>query len=211
MSWRERLLATLSDPNIAYILFMLGLLGLYFELATPGAILPGVVGTICLLLAFFSFQTLPVNYAGVALIVLSVVLFIVDVKAATHGVLTIGGLVAMFIGSVMLFKASPVSVTLSMHVVIPVVAATASFFAIGAWLSLRAMRRRPTTGDAGLLELEGDARTDIAPAGGTVFVAGAHWTAVSRSPIGKGTRIRVTAVKGMILEVEAVPGPGAKP
>ena len=208
MTWRDRFLATIANPNLAYILFVLGLLGLYFELSTPGAVLPGVAGAICLILALFAFQTLSVNYAGVLLIVFSVILFIVDAKAATHGVLTTGGLIAMFIGSVMLFDMPEQSVRLSLHVIVPVVLATGLFFAIGVWLSARALRRRPTTGDAGLAGQQGDARTDVNRDGGTVFLAGAHWNAVAKSDIPSGRPVRVLGMKGMTVEVEEVGGQG---
>ena len=202
MNWRDRFLAVIANPSLAYVLFMLGLLGLYFEFANPGTVLPGVVGTISLILAFFAFQVLPVNYAGVMLILLAILLFILDVKAATHGVLSAGGVVAMFIGSVMLFDSPDPGLRLSLTVIVPVVAATAAFFILGVWLSIRAMCRKPTTGAAGLIGEEGDARTDVGPGGGTVFVAGAHWNAVSDGAIAAGARVRVVATIGMALKVE---------
>lgn len=201
MNWRDKLLAVISDPNIAYIFFMLGLLGLYFEFSNPGAIFPGVVGAISLILAFFAFQTLSVNYAGMLLILLSIVLFIVDVKAATHGVLTTGGIIAMFIGSVMLFNAPDPAMRASLQVIIPVVLATAAFFVIGVWLSIRTLRTKPFSGDKGLLGQEGDARTVVNKDGGRVFVAGTHWSAWSDNEIAEGTKIKVVEVKGMTLKV----------
>lgn len=205
MNWHDDLLQAIANPNLAYILLMLGLMGLYFELATPGAILPGVVGAISLILAFFAFQTLSVNYAGILLIVLAVVLFIVDIKAATHGVLTVGGLVAMVIGSLMLFNHNPdPAMRVSLQVIVPVVLITGAFFALGVWLSLRAMIRRPVSGAEGLVGQEGDARTAIAGDKGTAFIAGAHWNAVSDQDIASGARVKVVAVKQMTLKVEAV-------
>jgi len=205
MNWRDELLHAIANPNLAYILLMLGLMGLYFELATPGAILPGVVGAISLILAFFAFQTLSVNYAGILLIVLAVVLFIVDIKAATHGVLTVGGLVAMIIGSLMLFNHNPdPAMRVSLQVIIPVVLITGAFFALGVWLSLKAMIRRPVSGVEGLIGQEGDARTAITRDGGTAFVAGAHWNAVADQDITTGTRVRVVEVRQMTLKVEPV-------
>ena len=201
MNWRDRLLAVISDPNIAYIFFMLGLLGLYFEFSNPGAVLPGVVGAISLILAFFSFQTLSVNYAGMLLILLSIVLFIIDVKAATHGVLTTGGIVAMFMGSVMLFNSPDPALRASLQVIIPVVLVTAAFFVIGVWLSIRTLRTKPTTGGQGLLGQEGDARTMVNKDGGRAFVAGTHWSAWSDVEIAEGTKIKVVEVKGMTLKV----------
>ncbi len=202
MNWRDELLATIANPNVAYVLFMLGLLGLYFELSTPGAILPGVVGAIALILAFFAFQTLSVNFAGILLILLAIVLFIVDVKAATHGVLTAGGIIAMFIGSIMLFDSPDPALRVSMQVLIPVVVLTSIFFVIGVWLSIRSLARRPVSGGEGLVGQEGEARTDLSARGGQVFVAGTHWNAVADVPIAGGARIKVVQVKGMTLKVE---------
>jgi len=166
MNWRDRILSIISNPNIAYILFMAGLLGLYFEFSNPGAIFPGVVGAISLILAFFSFQTLPVNYAGMLLIILAIVLFILDVKIASHGILSIGGIVAMFLGSVMLFQTPDPAMRVSLQVIIPVVLVTAAFFIIGVWLSIKTLRTRPVSGDKGLLGREGDARTVVNKDGG---------------------------------------------
>ena len=202
MNWHDSFLSMLANPNVAYILFLLGLLGLYFELSTPGAILPGVVGVISLVLAFFAFQTLPVNYAGVVLIIVATILFILDVKAATHGVLTIGGLVAMFIGSMMLFQAPDPALRVSLQVIIPAVLATGAFFVLGIGLALKDMRRRTVVGDKGLLNQEGDARAPVGPNGGTVFVAGTHWNAVAGTDIPQGAKIRVVEVKDMTLTVE---------
>jgi membrane-bound serine protease (ClpP class) len=204
MSWSDRLLAVITNPNIAYVLFMLGLLGLYFELSTPGAILPGVVGAICLILAFFAFQVLSVSYTGVLLIILAIVLFIVDVKAATHGALTVGGLVAMTIGSIMLFNDPDPALRVSLQVIVPVVLVTGAFFVVGIYLSIRSLRTKPTTGGGALVGQEGDARTAIDGKGGRVFVAGAHWNAFSDGEIAEGKRIRVIGVKGMSLKVEEI-------
>jgi membrane-bound serine protease (ClpP class) len=201
MNWRDRILSIISNPNIAYILFMAGLLGLYFEFSNPGAIFPGVVGAISLILAFFSFQALPVNYAGVLLIILAIVLFILDVKIASHGILSIGGIVAMFLGSVMLFQTPEPALRVSLQVIIPVVLVTAAFFVIGVWLSIRTLRTKPSTGDQGLLGAEGQARTTVNREGGSVFVEGAHWSAWSEEEIPAGWRVRVESVKGMRLKV----------
>ena len=202
MSWTDRLLHAITNPNIAYILLMLGLLGVYFELSTPGAILPGVTGAICLILAFFSFQALSINYAGILLIILAIILFIVDVKASTHGVLTIGGLIAMSIGSIMLFNSPNPAMRASLEVIIPALIVTGAFFVIGVVLSIRSQHKRPTTGAVALLDMEGDARTVVNEAGGRVFVDGTHWSAFSDEEISQGKKIRVVGVKGMTLKVE---------
>ncbi len=204
MNWRDELLATIANPNIAYILFMLGLLGLYFEFSTPGALLPGVVGAISLILAFFAFQTLSVNYAGILLILLAIVLFILDVKASTHGVLTTGGIVAMFIGSIMLFNSPDPALRVSLQVLIPVVLVTTIFFIIGVWLSIKSLRKNPSSIDASLIGQEGDARTAVDAQGGSVFVAGSHWNALADTAIPQGNRVRVIQVKGMTLKVEPI-------
>jgi membrane-bound serine protease (ClpP class) len=205
MNWRDKLLNTIANPNLAYILLMLGMLGLYFELSNPGAIFPGVVGAIALILAFFAFQTLSLNYAGVLLIVLAIVLIIVDIMTPTYGVLTVGGLVAMFMGSLMLFNQNPdPAMRVSLQVIIPVVLVTAAFFALGVSLSLKAMVRRPVSGVEGLVGQEGDARTAINRDGGTAFVAGAHWNAVADTEIPAGARVRVVEVRQMTLKVEPV-------
>jgi len=203
MNWHDELLHAIANPNLAYILLMLGLMGLYFELANPGAVLPGVVGAIALILAFFAFQTLSVNYAGILLIVLAIVLIIVDILTPTLGVLTVGGLVAMFIGSLMLFNHNPdPAMRLSLQVIIPVVLITGAFFALGVWLSLKSMIRRPVSGIEGLIGQQGDARTAITRDGGTAFVAGTHWNAVADTEIPAGRRVKIVAVKQMTLKVE---------
>jgi len=202
MGWNDRLLHAIANPNIAYILLMIGLLGLYFELSTPGAVLPGVVGSICLILSFFSFQTLSVNYAGVLLIILAIVMFVIDVKASTHGALTVGGLAAMTIGSIMLFNDPDPALHASLQVIIPVILVTGAFFIIGVALSVRAMRSRPVSGKGALVDREGDARTVVNRDGGRVFVEGTHWSAVSDEEIPEGRRIKVLGVKGMTLKVK---------
>ena len=202
MNWRDSILEVIANPNVAYILFMVGLLGLYFELATPGAILPGVAGAISLILAFFAFQTLSVNYAGMLLIVLGIILLIVDVKAATHGVLTAGGLIAMFMGSLMLFDYEDPALHVSLKVIIPVLLAVGLFFFLGTWLSICALTRKPVSGAIGLIGEKGEARTAVDRNGGRVFLAGAHWNAVSETSIPAGSRVVVTGLDGMTLKVK---------
>ncbi len=203
---RGRILNTISDPNVAYILMLLGFYGLFFELTSPGAILPGVVGTICLILAFYSFQTLPVNYAGLLLIILAIVLFILDVKAATHGVLTIGGIVSMIIGSLMLFESPAPYMRVSLIIILPVVILTAVFFTVIVTLVIKAHRKKPSTGKEGLIGLEGIARTDIATEEGRVFVHGELWRAWSDEPIKAGDKIVVIGLDGLKLKVKKKEG-----
>ena len=148
MTWIEKLLDVLVDPNIAYILMMLGFYGLLFELYSPGAIFPGVLGGICLILAFYSMHTLPVNYAGLALIIFAIILFILEIKIVSHGLLAIGGTISLLLGSLMLIRnESPLEmVRISKAVIIPVVIATAAFFTFIVTMAIRAQRLKPKTG-----------------------------------------------------------------
>ena len=146
MGFRERFLATLSNPNIAYILMMIGLVGLYFELSNPGAIFPGVIGGICLILAFFAFRSLPVNYAGVLLILLGVILFIAEIKIASYGLLTVGGVISLALGSIMLFESPFPYLRASLAVIIPTVVVTAAFFIFAVTMTVKAHLAKPATG-----------------------------------------------------------------
>jgi membrane-bound serine protease (ClpP class) len=201
ISFANRILEVISNPNIAYILMTIGMMGLYFEFANPGAIIPGVVGAICLLLAFFAFSTLPINYAGLLLIILGVILFIAELKVVSHGVLTIGGIVSLFLGSIMLIETDVPYMDISLSVIIPMVAATAAFFIFAIWLALKAQSRKVATGLEGMVGELGTASTDIA-AGGTVHIRGEYWNAQSEKPITKGDRIRVVGIEGLVLKVE---------
>ncbi len=198
MSLRERLLSRLSDPNIAYILMMLGMYGIMFELYNPGSVLPGVIGGICLILAFYAFQTLPVNYAGLLLILLATVLFILEIKVPSYGILTIGGIVALVLGSTMLFDSPGSLVRISWSVIAPTVVATTLFFAFAVGMGIRAQKTSPYLDD--LVGQTGVARTDI-NADGTVFVAGEYWQACCDRHIESGTRVRILGVDGSTLTV----------
>jgi membrane-bound serine protease (ClpP class) len=204
MGWTERLLDILSDPNIAYILLMLGMYGLLFELYNPGSIFPGVVGVISLILAFYSLHTLPVNYAGLALIVFGVVLFLLEVKIISHGLLTIGGIISLFLGSIMLIRTPSMFevVELSLTVIIASVVVTTLFFTLLLTLGIRAQRLKPTTGSEGLVGEIGEATSDLAPAG-TVRVHGELWKAESvAGNLTRGEKVRVVSVQNLILRVE---------
>ncbi len=204
MTLRDKLLLILTNPNIAYILLLLGFYGLFFELQNPGMVLPGVVGGISLILAFYSLHVLPVNYAGVALIFLSAVLFIVDVFATAHGILTAGGIVALVTGSLILFESNVPYLRVSLEVIMAVVILTVLLVVILLALGVRAQFRRPVTGQEGMVGEEGVAKTAISPSGGTVFVHGEFWNAQSEKPINKDCRIKVTAAEGTVLKVQAV-------
>lgn len=201
MGLRHRILNALSDPNIAYILLLLGFYGLFFELASPGAVFPGVIGAICLILAFYALQTLPVNYAGVLLIILAIILFIAEIKVVSHGLLTLGGIVSMILGSLLLFHSSAPYMRVSLAVIIPSVLMTAGFFIFALGYAIKAQMKKPATGMEGLMGEIGVAHTDIEPEG-KVFVHGEYWNAFSSSPIKKGNKVKVKGIKDMKLEVE---------
>ncbi len=203
MGLRQRILDLISDPNVAYILMLLGIYGLFFELTNPGSIFPGVLGAICLILAFYAFQTLPVNYAGLLLIILAIILFILEVKIVSHGILTLGGIISMIIGSLMLFESPAPFFRLSIYVILPAVVVTALFFVITFTLAFKAWKRRPTTGAEGIVGLEGIARTDIKE-DGMVLVRGEIWSAFSDEQINKGDRVRVEAISGLRLKVKKI-------
>jgi membrane-bound serine protease (ClpP class) len=201
MGLRDRVLGILSNPNVAYILMILGFYGLYFELSNPGAILPGVAGAICLILAFYALQTLPINYAGLLLIVLGIALFILEAFITSHGVLGVGGTIAMLLGSMMLIDSPIPALRVSWVVILPVVAASALLFIVTVTVAVRVHRGRVDTGREGLIGLVGEARTDIG-AKGQVFVHGETWSAWSNEPVPKGERIVVVAVEGLRLKVK---------
>ena len=203
---RQKILNFISDPNVAYILMLLGFYGLFFELTNPGAIFPGVIGGICLILAFYAFQTLPVNYAGLLLIILAIILFILEVKIVSHGVLTIGGVIAMIIGSLMLFETPGPFVRLSLYLILPAVMVTALFFSLTIGLALKAHKRKPVTGKEELVGMEGVARTDITPQGGMASLHGELWAAYSEERIAKDNKVVVESVSGLKLKVHKSKG-----
>ena len=200
MGLRDKVLKVISDPTIAYLLMMLGLAGLYFELSTPGAILPGILGGICLILAFYAFQTLPINYAGLLLILLAIVLFIAEVKVASHGLLAAGGITAMILGSLMLIKSSEPFMRISLAAILATTGATAAFFIFIVTMALRTQRQKTTTGMEGLIGQVGTARTPLRPEG-RIFVGGELWSARCEEGAEAGDKVRVQAVKGLILMV----------
>jgi membrane-bound serine protease (ClpP class) len=200
MGFRHKILNIISDPNIAYVLMMLGFYGLFFELTNPGAIFPGVFGFISLILAFYSFQTLPVNYAGLLLIILAIILFILEITIVSHGLLTIGGIISMIIGSLMLFESPQPFFQLSLKVILPAVFLTALFFSLSIWLAVKAYRRKPKTGVEGLIGITGTAKTDIYNEG-MVFVHGEIWRAWSDIPIKAGEKVIVEKVEELKLKV----------
>ncbi len=200
MGARLRLLKAVSDPNVAYILMMIGLVGIYFELSNPGLILPGVVGGISLVLAFYSLQTLPVNYAGLLLIGLAVVFFILEFHVVSYGLLTLAGLIALVLGSVMLVDTPYPFMQISIKLILPVAVAVAAFAGIIARVAYRSHRSRVTTGAEGLVGETGTAKTDLDPEG-EVYVQGAYWGASSDEPVKMGEKVVVVSVEGLRLKV----------
>lgn len=206
MNFTERLLDTLSDPNIAYVLMLLGIYGLLFELYNPGSVLPGVVGGISLILAFYSLHTLPINYAGLALIVFAILLFVADLKVASHGILTVGGLIALILGSMMLIRSDSALefMQISWSVILTCAALSLVFFMFVIGFGLRALKSKPTTGSEGLLGEIGDTLTPLNP-GGRIKVHGEIWNAVSVSgKIPKDARVKIIGLENLTLRVEEV-------
>lgn len=207
MNWRHKLLDRISDPNIAYIFMLLGIYGIFFELSNPGAVLPGVLGGIFLILGLYALQTLPVDWAGVLLILFGVLLFILEVKVTSYGALTIGGIVAMFLGSLMLFKEpqtdfEPVT-KLSLQVILAATLSTALFFIFAIGMVVRSQRRPTVTGAEGMIGEIGEALTPIAP-NGKVRVHGEIWWAKSAAPIAAGEKVKVVLVESLQITVEKV-------
>ncbi|MFO0754314.1 MAG: NfeD family protein [Thermodesulfovibrionales bacterium] len=205
MGLRQKVLDLISNPNIAYILLLLGFYGLFFELASPGAVLPGVIGSISLILGFYALQTLPVNYAGLLLIVTGIILFILEIKITSYGMLTVGGIISIVLGSLMLFESPLPFLRLSLSVVLPAALISALFFALTLRLAYRAALRKPVTGAEGLVGLAGKAKSDITPEGGTAAVHGEIWSAFSDETIRKEERIVVTEVRGLAVKVKRAP------
>jgi membrane-bound serine protease (ClpP class) len=183
---------------------MIGMVGLYFELSNPGAIFPGVIGGICLILAFFAFRTLPVNYAGILLILLGVFLFIAEIKIASYGLLSVGGVISLALGSIMLFDSPLPFLRASLTVIIPTVLVAAGFFLFAVTMTVKAHRAKPATGREGLIGELGTATTRIAPEG-KVFVHGEFWNAYADGIIEEGQKIRVVKAEGLRVKVEKLP------
>jgi len=203
MSWRERLLDIISNPSIAYILLMLGIYGIFFELSSPGAILPGVVGGIFLILAFYALQMLPVNYAGLALIFFGIILFIAEIKVVSHGLLAVGGVISLFLGSIMLFHTPTEYMRVSMSVIIPAVLVSAAFFIFAVTKAIKARLSKPTTGMEGLIGEIGTASTPIAPEG-KVSIHGEFWDVISDQNIERGEKVQVVGVMNLKLKVKKI-------
>jgi len=201
MGLRLEWLKTISDPNIAYLLMTIGTIGIIAELYSPGAILPGIVGAISLILAFYAFQSLPVNYAGMLLFLLGIVFFVLEASVTSYGLLAIGGVVAMLIGSLMLIKSDAEFFQISWAVILPVVTLATAFTLLVIGTGVNALRRRPATGREEMVGLVGIARTALAP-DGQLAVRGELWEAVSEQPVSAGDPVEVTAMDGLRLRVK---------
>ncbi len=204
-TWRDKVLSLLSDPNIAYILMLLGMYGLFFELSNPGNILPGVVGAISILLALYAMKVLPINYVGLLLMGLAVIMFLLEIKVVSYGGLTISGVVAMTLGSVMLIDSPEPYLQISLTVILPAVAGTAIFFVWIVGLGFRVQQTRPVSGVEGMIDQIGVVRS----AGDEqmkIFVRGELWTADSDEAIQQGEKVRVVAIDGLRLHVSREDG-----
>jgi membrane-bound serine protease (ClpP class) len=205
MSWRYRLLDTISNPTIAYILLMLGIYGIFFELSNPGAILPGVVGGIFLILAFYALQMLPINFAGLALILFAIILFIAEIKVVSHGLLSVGGVISLLLGSLMLIESPTEYMKISLSVIIPAVLVSAAFFTFAVTKAVKARLTKPTTGIEGLIGEMGTASTPIGPeTQGKVSIHGEFWNATSDQKIEAAEKIQVIGVWNLKLKVRKI-------
>jgi len=199
--WRNRLLAVIADPNVAYILMLLGIYGLFFELWNPGYVLPGVIGGICLLLALYAFQVLPISYAGLALILLGIAFMVGEVFMPSFGALGIGGLVAFVVGSIILFDTEVGDFGVAWPLIAGVAVASAAFFFGVVYLALKARKRVVVSGHEELVGAVGEVLEDFA-ATGRVRVHSEEWQARTASPLKQGQKIRVVAREGLTLTVE---------
>jgi membrane-bound serine protease (ClpP class) len=202
MTWQQRVLSAIAHPQIAYLLLTLGTLGLTIELWSPGAILPGVAGGICLLLAFFAFQVLPVSYAGILLILFGLALLVLEVKVTSFGLLGIGGVISLFLGSMMLIDSPLPELQIGLRLIVPVTLGISFVLLFLVALAVKTQRARPVTGVSGMLEETGYAIEPIAAGGvGHVRTHGEIWTATADESIAAGSPVRVTAVEGLRLRV----------
>jgi membrane-bound serine protease (ClpP class) len=204
-SLQNDILRIISNPNLAYILLMIGLAGLYFELSSPGAVVPGVIGGICLILALYALQTLPVNYAGFLIILLAVVFFILEMKIASHGLLSLAGALCLVLGSVMLFRNPQEPRQVALSVFLPTTLAVSIFFAAVARLAFMAQKTKPQTGQDALLGMIGEVKLQIDPEG-KVFVNGELWYAQADQRIEVGDKVEVLEVNNLKLKVKRIGG-----
>ena len=209
-NWREQLLAVITDPNIAYILMLLGIYGLFFELANPGFVLPGVIGGICLLLALFAFQALPVSIAGLALLLLGIAFMVAEAFVPSFGALGLGGIVAFIAGSIMLMDTNAPGYALSLGLIVGVAAASALFLIFVVGMALKARRRPVVSGGEDMIGKRGAAIEDFERQG-RIQVQGEIWKARASRPVRKGEAVRVTGMEGLTLVIEPIETKEASP
>lgn len=201
MPFKFRFLSYISDPNVAYILMMIGLYGILFEIYNPGAIFPGVIGGICIILALYSFQALPISYAGLFLIILGVIFFILELKVVSHGLLAIAGIISIILGSIMLIDLPKSVLSIPWKSILAVTLITAGFFLFVLSYAVKAQFSKVKTGKEGLIGEEGVAKTDVAPEG-KVMIQGELWSARSEEPIKQGEKVVVERVEGLVLKIK---------
>ena len=199
--WRTRLLTIITNPNVAYLLMLLGAYGLIFELSNPGAVLPGVVGTISILIALFALNMLPIDYAGAGLVLLGIALMVAEVFIGSFGVIGAGGIVAFAIGSIIMFQSNAPGFALSLSLVIAATAVTAAFLVLVFVLLLRSRRHRVVTGSEAMIGAEGET-VEWQGDNGKIRIMGEIWKAHARQPLLPGVRIRVVSRKDLVLTVE---------
>jgi len=203
MNLKQKVLNALSDPNIAYMLLMIGMAGLYFELAHPGTILPGVLGAMSLILAFVAFHTLPINYGGLLLMLLAIILLIAEIKVQSYGLLTIAAIISLTLGSLMLFETPEETLRVSWKVLLPSVVLISGFFIIVLTLALKVQMAKPLTGMEGLYGEIGQATTHLRPEG-KVFVHGEYWDAIGQDEVSPGEKVKVVGFDGMKIKVTRI-------
>jgi len=199
-SFRDRILGTIANPNLAYILLMIGLLGIYFELSHPGVVLPGVVGAISLILAFFAMQTLPISLAGLLLIVVGVALFLMEIWITSYGLLSLAGVGCLTVGSIMLFDSPEEGLRLAWTTILATVGVISAFFLAIIFLVVRAQRSKPRTGAEGLIGQKGTVR-EWTGRRGKIFIRGEIWNAEADHELGAGDQVEVRAKEGLTLTV----------
>jgi membrane-bound serine protease (ClpP class) len=200
MGTRLELLKILSDPNIAYLLMSIGTIGIMAELYSPGAILPGIIGAISLILAFYSLQSLPVNYAGASLVILGAVFLLLEISVTSYGLLALGGLTSMTLGGLLLIKSDAPFLQVSLSFLLPTVLTIGGLIGIIAWTAVKSNRNRPVTGTEGMIGSIGIAKTDLNPRG-QITVQGEIWEAISHTPIRQGEAAEVMSVEGLTVKV----------
>ncbi len=205
-TFSEKILEVLTNPNIIFILFSLGSLGLAIELYNPGSIFPGVVGAICIIVALFAMQTLPINYAGLALIILAIVLFLLEIKVTSYGMLTVGGIISLFLGGLMLIDSPEPALQISISVIITITLCVAAFLVFVVGYVVKSHRKQVTTGYEGMVGQIGKVAESIEHEG-MIYIAGALWKAVADEPIEKGASVRVISGEHQVLKVAKLSAP----